>query len=128
MKKNTEEDMILKISSIELYNELVGRKRTRYKFSIKRIRASEWELNTVGYVNNMKIEVRSSEKGHNLPHFHVTVKSKEIDAVYTIDPIELYEGEVTSKVDKAIVKWAETNRDKLVDMWNEYHGYRIKVS
>ena len=29
---------------------------------------------------------------------------------------------------KAIIEWAEANRDKLVNMWNDYHGYRIKVS
>ena len=119
---------VLEISTISLYNELFGAKHiTSYKFSVKQLQSYEHTVQTAGRINSIKIEVRSSEKPHNLPHFHVTAPGK-IDAVYTIDPIALQEGDVKSADNKAIMEWAEANRDKLVNMWNDYHGYRIKVS
>lgn len=111
-----------------LYISIFGKKRwSGYKFSCKRIPSAEWNIQTAGRINSLKIEVRSSEKPHNLPHFHVTAPGK-IDAVYTIDPIAFYEGEIDGKSNEKILEWAEQNRDTLVEMWNDYHGYRIKVS
>lgn len=112
-----------------LYMELFGKKRWGgYRFSIKKISFGERTLQTVDRVNSLKIEIRSSEKPHNLPHFHVTAPGKA-DAVYTFSPrVQFLEGNVGSKENKAILKWAEQNREKLVDMWNDYHGYRIKAN
>lgn len=111
-----------------LYISIFGKKRwSGYKFSCKRIPSAEWNIQTVGRINSLKIEVRNSEKPHNLPHFHVTAPGK-IDAVYTINPIAFYKGEIDGKSNKKILEWAEQNRDTLVKMWNDYHGYRIKVS
>ncbi len=118
----------LTTTTILLYTSIFGKKPWRnYKFSCKRIPSAEWNIQTAGRINSLKIEVRSSEKPHNLPHFHVTAPGK-IDAVYTINPIAFYEGEIDGKSNKKILEWAEQNRDILVEMWNDYHGYRIKVS
>ena len=127
-KPKNEKEKVLCDSSVILYNKIFGSKRfSGYRVNLKRIPKSEWNLNTVGKINAIKIEVRSSEKHHNVPHFHVTAPGK-IDAVYTISPIALYEGEISGKDDKAVREWAEQNIELLVDMWNDFHGYRIKVS
>ena len=127
--KKREDILKLRISTIELYKELFGRKKLKaYRYVLKKIPSSEHTLQTVGRINSLKIEVRSSEKPHNLPHFHVTSPGR-VNAVYTISPtIEFYKGAVTSKDNKAILNWAEQNREILVNMWNDYHGYRIKAS
>ena len=118
----------LKYSSALLFNEVYGRKRFgRYRLEIKKIRKLERESKKVGEINAIKIEVRNTEKPHNLPHFHVTAPGK-IDAVYTIDPVAFFKGKIDGKNNKAVLKWAEENRDKLVYMWNDLHGYRIRVS
>lgn len=127
-RRRFKDNIILKESTINLYKELTGKKKHRCKYSIKRIHKYNWDLVTVDKVDNMKIEVREAENGHKIPHFHVTLKSKQIDAVYKIDPIEFYIGEIDSKSNKSIKKWAEINRDVLVDMWNEFHGHRIRVN
>lgn len=118
----------LTISSLVLFNELYGKKKYgKYKFIVKQIPTSEWNLQTAGRIKSLKIEVRNSEKPHNLPHFHVTAPGKA-DAVYTISPVAFYKGEISGKDNKAVIEWAEKNREVLVEMWNDYHGYRIKVS
>ena len=118
----------LAISSLALFNELYGKKKYgKYKFVVKKIPTTECNLQTVGRINALKIEVRNSEKPHNLPHFHVTAPGKA-DAVYTISPVAFYKGEISGKDNKAVIEWAEKNREVLVEMWNDYHGYRIKVS
>ena len=118
----------LKASSLSLFNEIYGYKKyRRYKITIKRIQKSEWDLQTVGRIKALKIEVRSSEKPHNLPHFHVTSPGK-IDAFYTISPVAFYKGKISGNDNKAVIELAEANRDMLVNMWNDFHGYRIKVS
>lgn len=118
----------LQLSTLQLYNSLFGRKKFgSCKFTVRRIPPVEWNIQTAGRINAIKIEVRSSEKPHNLPHFHVTASDK-IDAVYTISPLAFYEGKIDSKSNKMILEWAEQNRTTLVEMWNDYHGYRIKVS
>ncbi len=68
---------VLEISTIYLYNELFGAKHiTSYKFSVKHLQSYEHTVQTAGRINSIKIEVRSSEKPHNLPHFHVTAPGK----------------------------------------------------
>ena len=127
-KIHNENEKVLASSTVSLYNELFGKKKySSYRFLVKRIPKAEWNVQTVGRINSIKIEVRSSEKPHNLPHFHVTAPGK-IDAVYTISPLAFYEGEISGKDNKAVLKWAEKNREILVDMWNDFHGYRIKIS
>jgi hypothetical protein len=128
MKRKINSNNILKTATIILYSELTGVRKKKYRYSLSPLRKFEWDLVTVYKLDNMKIEVRQSEDGHNMPHFHVTLKSKKIDAVYTISPIKLYQGKIDAKSDKAVRRWAENNRDLLVDMWNKFHGYRIKVS
>lgn len=127
--KKTNIDTSLKVSTIVLYMKLFGKKKWGgYRFSIKKISSGERTLQTVDRINSLKIEIRSSEKPHNLPHFHVTAPGK-VNAVYTFSPmVRFLEGNVGSKENKAILKWAEQNREKLVAMWNDYHGYRIKAS
>ena len=127
MKDNTKSST-LSLTTKALFVALFGKKKLgSYHYSCRRIPSAEWNIQTAGRINSLKIEVRSSEKPHNLPHFHVTAPGK-IDAVYTIDPVALYEGEIDGKSNKKILEWAELNRSKLVEMWNDYHGYRIKVS
>lgn len=122
------ENATLKISTITLYQELFGRRRVSdYKYSVRRIRALESTLDTVGRIDSIKIEVRSKESPHNLAHFHVSAPGK-IDAIYTIDPLEFFKGEIDSKSNKAVLKWAEKNKDTLITMWNDFNGYRIKVN
>lgn len=127
-KNSNKSDSVLCLSTIALFNEIIEKKKYgRYKFSVKKLRGFETTIQTVDRINSLKIEVRSSEKPHNLPHFHVTAPGK-IDAVYTINPVAFYKGEIDSKSNKVILKWAEENRKTLVSMWNDFHGYRIKVS
>lgn len=119
---------MLSLTTLIMYQELFGNKKYgKCKFHVEKIKYSEHYVQTVGKINSMKIEVRSSEKPHNLPHFHVTAPGR-IDAVYTISPLGFYKGDVSSKDNKTILKWAEENKDILVNMWNDFHGYRIKVS
>ena len=128
MKKNTE-IRSFKHSIATLYIDLFGKKKCgKYQISIDRINSTEVTIQTVTRINSLKIEIRSSEKPHNMPHFHVTAPGR-VDAVYTISPtVELYKGNINSKDNKLILKWAKENREILVEMWNDYHGYRIKAS
>lgn len=128
-KEASEKTIKLKLSTIELYCKIFGEKKVfGYKYSVEKIKAYNIERNTVGRIKSLKIEVRSSERPHNLAHFHVTSPGRGIDAVYTLDPIEYFKGEIDSKSNKMVLKWAEENKDVLINMWNDFHGYRIKVS
>lgn len=113
MKRESFKSLELEISTRVLCVELFGRGRVRnYKVKVEHIGTFEHTVQTVGRINSIKIEVRSSEKPHNLPHFHVTAPGR-IDAVYTISPVSLYEGKISSKDSKLILEWAENNRDAL---------------
>ena len=108
----------LEASTKALYISVYGRKKLgTYKFIKKTIPNYEHNVLVAGRIRSIKIEVRNTEKPHNLAHFHVIAPEK-INAVYTIDPIAYYEGEIDSKSSKAVLAWAEINRGK------KYQNYR----
>ena len=76
--------------------------------------------------NNIKFEVRSNEGHHNVAHFHITVKG-EGQGSYRIDNLQPIVSDIDTKTEKIVLKWAEENRQLLVDIWNKYHGNRITV-
>jgi hypothetical protein len=56
---------------------------------------------------------------HPPPHFHVITRSNEA-AVYLIETLQLWAGEVDSRDSAEALAWAATNRALLWARWHEY--------
>lgn len=104
---------------------MLGENRVRYHARV--LRTSSWERRTLKCINGYRIEIRSSrEEKHNYAHFHV-VKGMDGMASIRIDTLQVLESSLAPKDLKKILDWAKNNRELLVSVWNEFHGYRIIV-
>lgn len=69
--------------------------------------------------DKFKFEIKSREKGHNYPHFHV--KAGDKNGSYRIDPIEKIVSNFTRKDDDLIIEWGKKHKKKLIETWNKFH-------
>lgn len=53
---------------------------------------------------------------HNPPHFHARYGSA--DALFTIDPIAIYSGELPPRAIGLVMEWASQHRHELFEDWN----------
>jgi len=56
-------------------------------------------------------------RDHNPPHFHAIYGKKE--ASFSIDTLEIVEGELPKNITLLIVQWAFLNREKLRKNWEK---------
>ena len=88
-------------------------------FEIYSIRAQ------VGCRGAIIFEIRTKEKGHNIPHLHAKYENKEI-SISLID-FTVLDGKLPAKQAKIAVDWTKENILALKEKWNEYHIYTIPV-
>lgn len=119
----------LKIAIIKLSKTLDETGGLRYKVDVRAIRPYEHDLVTVKRFNSNKIrfEVREKEQNHKEPHFHITI-TDEGSGSYRIKDLSRIESNIKRKTEKELLKWAQENRQTLVDTWNKFHGYRVTVA
>lgn len=117
---------LLEVSASKLDESLFGQKGNKYT---ARVRAKySHELTTILRCNNnIIVEIREKENGHNRPHFHITIRGAG-DASYAIDTLERIVGEIDSKVEKKILQWAAENKKLLKTEWESFHGSTISVT
>lgn len=97
------------------------------KYKAHVLRTPSAEVRTIKRLNGYRIEIRSArEDNHNYAHFHV-VKGTDGMASIRIDTLEVLESSLPRKDLNKILEWALTNREILLNVWNEYHGCRIRV-
>ncbi|HEY9114509.1 MAG TPA: DUF4160 domain-containing protein [Bacteroidales bacterium] len=68
----------------------------------------------VGKVNNVNIEIYPNE--HPPPHFHV--KSDNFNVTISIKDCQIINGQLDSKTYKQIKYFYASNRQELIDVWN----------
>lgn len=74
---------------------------------------------TCTILNGIRIEIRSREKGHNIPHVHAL--KGDTDVSISLDGCILA-GNFKSKKDKeTVLQWIATNKQYLMDKWKELH-------
>jgi uncharacterized protein DUF4160 len=62
------------------------------------------------------IVITMNYNDHNPPHFHARYGSA--DALFTIDPIALYSGELPPRAIGLVMEWAAQHRRELLSDWN----------
>ena len=77
--------------------------------------------------NNIKFEIRSDESHHNVPHFHISIRGAGSGS-YRIDNLEPIHSNIEKSKEKMLLEWAKQHQQELVNIWNEFHGYRITVA
>lgn len=129
LNQKTNIKYLLLSSVIHLDRELGFKANIRkYRVKVLPLNIPELTSQTVGKLNNnIKFEVRSKEGHHNVAHFHITIKG-EGQGSYRIDNLQPIVSDIDTKTEKIVLKWAEENRQLLVNTWNHYHGQRITVS
>ena len=55
-------------------------------------------------------------EAHHVPHFHAYYQ--ENAAVFSIDPVELMEGELPRKQERLVEAWAELHLSELKECWD----------
>jgi hypothetical protein len=53
---------------------------------------------------------------HPPAHFHAVYG--EYNAVFSIDPSEMIEGDLPKRAEKMVLEWASAYKPELLDMWN----------
>jgi hypothetical protein len=72
---------------------------------------------TVKRFNRCRIEMYFGD--HRPPHFHVITRSDE-RAVYLIETLALWAGEIDSRDAAEALEWAANNRAELRQRWQQY--------
>ena len=54
---------------------------------------------------------------HPPPHFHAVYG--EYIGLFSIDTLEMIEGDLPNRAKKLVVEWANMNREELKDMWEK---------
>ncbi len=123
INKKAKRSLLLKL----LENSVSQLEENNCIYKTRTLRIPSRESKTLKNINGYRLEIRSSrEDKHNYAHFHI-VKGEEGMASIRIDTLQVIESSLPSKDEKKILKWAQENRDILVETWNEFHGYRILV-
>lgn len=53
---------------------------------------------------------------HTPPHFHAS--NNEYEGLFKIDDFEIFKGDLSTKDQKEVKKWAKSRQSKLKDMWD----------
>lgn len=61
------------------------------------------------------IVIKMFFKDHSPPHFHAVYGDQE--AVFSVDSLEMIEGELPPRVKGLVIEWASANHDQLRDNW-----------
>jgi hypothetical protein len=61
------------------------------------------------------VKMYFSQSEHGVPHFHAIYG--EYNAVFSIDPIELMEGDLPPRARRLVTEWAASHQDELRRMW-----------
>jgi len=62
------------------------------------------------------IKMYFSQSEHGVAHFHAVYG--EYNAVYSIETLEMLEGDLPSRANKLVKDWAMQYKDELLRMWN----------
>lgn len=62
------------------------------------------------------IKMYFQQAEHNPPHFHVVYG--EYLGVYSINTLEMLEGDLPAKAQALVKEWAEKYKDDLLKIWN----------
>lgn len=68
------------------------------------------------------IVITMNYSDHNPPHFHARYGSSA--ALFTIDPIAIYSGELPPRAIGLVIEWATLHRTELLDDWNRARDQR----
>lgn len=60
---------------------------------------------------------------HPPPHFHAT--NNEKNGLFRIDDSEMFKGDLSTKDQKEVKKWAKPRKSKLKDMWDSQDIHEI---
>jgi len=64
-----------------------------------------------------------SQSEHGTPHFHAIYG--EFVGVFSIDTLEMIEGDLPNRAQRLVKEWAELYRHELSKMWNEQEFKRL---
>ena len=76
----------------------------------------EWELKMPEVSRFLGIVIRMFPSDHNPPHFHAIYNTFE--AQFSIDPLEMLEGKLPSRVHGIVIEWASLHQKELMNNWN----------
>ena len=71
----------------------------------------------VARVNGLKIEIRTKEHGHQIPHFHV--RGGGVDASFAIDTGKLLAGNIDARKARLLCWRYNNSQNKLMKIWEQ---------
>ena len=60
---------------------------------------------------------------HSPPHFHVVYG--EYNALFSIETLEMIEGDLPNRARKMVIEWATRYQDELLSMWNTQQFHHL---
>lgn len=109
-----------------LDEDIFGEGKKKYKLIVSVQKPFEQELKKWKLNNNICFEIRPREDNHWIPHFHIEIKGGHSGS-YRIDDFNRLVGNFTNAEENKILDWARENQALLKEIWNQYHGKRIRV-
>lgn len=61
------------------------------------------------------ISIKMYFREHGVPHFHAIYA--EFNGVFSLDPLELMEGDLPRRAERLVLEWADHYRAELLEMW-----------
>ena len=61
------------------------------------------------------IKMYFSQSEHGIPHFHAIYG--EFNAVFSVETLEMLEGDMPARAHRLVKEWAEPYKQELLDMW-----------
>ena len=60
---------------------------------------------------------------HSPPHFYAVYG--EFNGIFTINPVEMIEGDLPDRAKNLIIEWAEIYKKDLLDMWESQEFHKL---
>ncbi|MFI3219444.1 MAG: DUF4160 domain-containing protein [Methylococcales bacterium] len=60
---------------------------------------------------------------HSPPHFHVVYG--EYNALFSIETLEMIEGDLPNRARKMVIEWASSYQSELMTMWNTQQFHHL---
>jgi hypothetical protein len=67
------------------------------------------------------IKMYFSQSEHGVSHFHAIYG--EFNAVFSIETLEMLEGDLPTRAHRLVTEWTERHKHELLDMWTR-HEFR----
>lgn len=105
-------------------DELIKEKIKEWQYILPRL----LEEAKMGTCDTLTFEIRTKEKGHNIPHVHVSTRVASLSIAIETGEVLAQSGKIRERNIQKAKAWIRDNRDFLASKWNELADSPIQIA